>query len=191
MPRLAGVRERIHQPFYDTLVRTTGNPATAIPTATRLFGNANVGNQALTNLQVAGQLASDQTYVALALRAYLFFDGTNARSNYINVMSQLYFTLVLGNKPQFSAPCWYFPAGGGLWGHDSANAIFSNGVPEQSAIAKLARPIIFPVRQNFFCTAEFFVTGSTDARTLLNTGAADDQKVVMFMIDGLQTRDVE
>jgi hypothetical protein len=96
MPRLAGVRERRHQPFYDTLVRTTGNPAPAIGNSTRLFGNANVGQLALTNLQVAGQLASDQTYVALAMRAYLFFDGTNARANYQGVLSQLYFTLTLG-----------------------------------------------------------------------------------------------
>lgn len=191
MPRLAGVRERIHQPFYDTLVRTTGNPATAIATSTRLFGNANVGDLALTNLQVAGQLASDQTYVCLALRCWMYFDGANARTNYQLVMSQLYFTLTLGNKPQFTAPCWYFPAGGGLFGFDSTTAIYNNGVPEQSAIAKLARPIIFPVRQNFNVNAEFFVVGATDARTLLNAGNANDQKVIMFMIDGLQTRDVE
>jgi hypothetical protein len=57
MPRLAGVRERRHQPFWDTLVRTTGDPVPAIPNSTRLFGNANVGNLALTNLQVNAALA--------------------------------------------------------------------------------------------------------------------------------------
>lgn len=191
MPRLAGVRERRHQPFWDTLVRTTGNPAVAIANSTRLFGNANVGNLALTNLQVAGQLASDQTYVALALRAWLYFDGTNSRTNYTLVMSQLYFTLTLGDKPQFVAPCWYFPAGGGIYGLDATTAVFNNGYPSQAAIMKLARPIIVPVRQNFNVNAEFFVVGATDARTLLNAGAADDQKVIMFMIDGLQTRDVQ
>jgi hypothetical protein len=193
LPRLAGVRERRHQPFWDTLVRTTGNPAVAIPNSTRLFGNANVGNLALTNLQVAGQLASDQTYVALALRCWLFFDGTNRRANYLNTMAQLYFTLTLGDKPQFVAPCWYFPAGGGTYGFDAtANlSIFNNGYPSQQAIMKLARPIILPVRQNFNVNAEFFVVGGTNALTLLNTGATDDQKVIMFMIDGLQTRDVQ
>ena len=42
MPRLAGVRERRHQPFWDTLVRTTGAPGTALAQSTNLFGNANV-----------------------------------------------------------------------------------------------------------------------------------------------------
>lgn len=193
MPRLAGVRQRRHQPFWDTLVRTTGDPTTAIAASTRLFGNANVGNLALTNLDVAGQLASDQTYVCLSLRAWLFFDGTNARTNYLGVASQLYFTLTMGDRPQFVAPCWYYPAGGGIWGFNgtAATSIYNHGTPEGSAIMKLARPIILPVRQNFNVNAEFFVIGTTDARATLNSGATDDQKVVMFMIDGLQTRDVE
>ena len=191
MPRLHGVRQRRHQPFWDTLVRTTGDPASSIQPSTRLFGNANVGNLALTNLQVAGQLASDQTYVILSLRTWLYFDGTNARSNYQRVTSQLYFTLTLGDKPQFQAPIWYTPAGGGVHGFDSTTAVFNNGMPSQDAILKLARPIVLPVRQNFNVNMEFFSVGTTDARTLLNTGATDDQKVILFMIDGLQTRDVE
>lgn len=42
MPRLHGVKERRHQPFWDSLLRTTGNPSPAIGASTRLFGNANV-----------------------------------------------------------------------------------------------------------------------------------------------------
>jgi hypothetical protein len=42
MPRLHGVRERRHQPIYDTLVRTTGDPTPAINQQSVLFGNANV-----------------------------------------------------------------------------------------------------------------------------------------------------
>lgn len=191
MPRLAGVRQRLHQPFWDSIVRTTGDPTPTIANRTTLFGNANVGDLSLTNLTVAGQLASDQTYVALALRAWLFFDGTNSRTNYQGTVSQLYFTFNVGSKPMFVAPCWYFPAGGGIYGLDSTTAVFNNGYPSQSAIMKLARPIIIPVRQNFNVVAEFFVVGTTDARATLNTGATDDQKVIMFMFDGLQTRDVE
>jgi hypothetical protein len=193
MPRLHGVRERRHQPFWDSLVRTTGDPAVAIPNTTRLFGNANVGNLALTNLQVAGQLASDQTYVILALRVWLFFDGTNRRANYLGVAAQLYFTLNLGDKPMFVAPCWYHPSGGGVYGYGptAATATWNLGYPSQSAILKLARPIIVPVRQNFNVEATFFAIGTTVALDQLNTGATDDQKVIMYMIDGLQTRDVQ
>lgn len=192
MPRLHGVKERRHQPFWDSLVRTTGDPTPAIQQTVRLFGNANIGRLELTNLQVAGQLASDQTYVILALRAYLYFDGTNARANYLRVSSQLHFTLSLGDKPAFQAPCWYYPAGGGIDGVDSgATVILNNGQPTHESILKLARPIMVPVRQNFAVEAQFFTVGSTNALTTLNTGATDDQKVVMFVIDGLQTRDVQ
>ena len=119
MPRIANVRERRHQPFWDTLIRTTGNPTVPLQNSTNLFGNSNVGNLALTNLQVAGQLASDQTYVILALRAWLYFNGTNRRANYLRVNSQLYWTLIVGEKPMFQGSCWYFPAGGGTWGFDA------------------------------------------------------------------------
>lgn len=191
MPRLHGVKERRHQPFWDTLVRTTGDITPALQSSTRLFGNANVGNLALTNLQVAGQLASDQTYVILALRAYLYFNGTNRRNNYLRVSSQLYFTLTVGDKPAFQAPCWYYPAGGGIWGLDATTSVLSNGDPTQEAILKLARPIMVPVRQNFAVEAQFFTVGSTNALTGLNVGATDDEKIIMFVIDGLQTRDVQ
>ena len=191
MPRLSGYRERLHQPVWDTLIRTTGDPAQQLQNSTKLFGNSNVGDLSRTNLQVAGQLASDQTYVILALRCFLFFDGTNRRANYLNVTSQLFWTLIVGNKPMFQAPCWYHPQGGGVWGFDSAGSIFSNGTPEQAAILKLARPIIVPVRQNFAAQADFFAIGSTNALNGLNTGTTDDVKNIMYMMDGLQTRDVQ
>lgn len=191
MPRLHGVRERRHQPFWDTLIRSTGAPATTINPQTKLFGNANVGNLSLTNLQVAGQLASDQTYVILALRCYLYFNGTNARTFYQQVSSQLFFTLQLGDKPQFVAPCWYHPAGGGIYGLDATTAVFNHGYPSQSAILKLARPIVIPVRQNISVSADFFPVGSTNVLTLINGAAQDDEMIIMYMIDGLQTRDVQ
>jgi len=191
MPRVHGVRERRHQPIWDTLVRSTGSPATTVQPSSKLFGNANVGQLALTNLQVAGQLASDQTYVILALRAWLYFDGTNRRDLYLQTVSQLYFTLSLGDKPQFSAPCWYHPAGGGIYGTDNTASVLNNGYPSQQSILKLARPIVIPVRQNISCNAEFFTVGTTNVLDIINNAATDDQMVIMYMVDGLQTRDVQ
>ena len=192
MPRLHGKRERRHQPFYDSITRTTGAPATAINSTGSLFGNANVGTTALTNLQVAGQLASDQTYIILALRCYLYFNGTNRRANYLRVSSQLWFTLFVGDKPMFQCPAWYFPQGGGIWGYDSGTSVFCNGVPTQEAILKLAKPITVPVRQNFKVDWNFYVMGAaTDALVNLNTGATNDEKCIQFYIDGVQTRDVQ
>lgn len=191
MPRLQGYRERVHQPLYDTLVRTLGDPTPAVQNSARLFGNAVVGDLGRTNMTSAGQLASDQTFVALALRVWLFFDGTNARNNYLGVASQLYWTLVVGQKPMFQVPCWYLPSGGGIWGFNAGNAIANLGTPEQGAILKLARPIIIPVRQNFYAQADWFQVGTDSALDGINTGATDDQKVIMYVIDGLQTRDVQ
>jgi hypothetical protein len=190
MPRIHGVRERRHQPFWDSLIRTTGGPNNIQPSS-RLFGNANIGQLALTNLQVAGQLASDQTYVTLALRLWLYFDGTNARTFYQQVSSQLFCTYSLGDKPQFQHPAWYTPAGGGVFGFDSTTPIYNNGWPSQDAILKLARPVIIPVRQNISVELSFFAMGATNILTLMNSPATDDQINVMYMIDGLQTRDVQ
>ena len=105
--------------------------------------------------------------------------------------SQLYWTLIVGEKPQFQAPCWYLPAGGGIWGFDSTAAVFSNGEPSQEALLKLARPVVVPVRQNFAVQAQFYSIGSVSALDGLNSGATDDTKAIVFMLDGLQTRDVQ
>lgn len=165
------------------MVRSTGSPAATILARSQLFGNANVGNLALTNLQVAGQLASDQTYVVLALRIWLFFDGTNRRALYLQVASQLYTTFQLGDKPQFTAPCWYHPAGGGIWGQTGdTNSFYNHGHPTQQAILKLARPVIIPVRQNISVDATFFAVGTTDVLTILNSAATDDQMVNMALV---------
>lgn len=196
MPRVLGMKQRRHQPFYDTLLRTFGASG-GVQASTRLFGNANVGNTGLTNLQTPGQLASDQTYQILALRVWLSFDGTNLRLLYRGVSNQLYWTLFVGDKPQFQMPSWYFPAGGGTWaatGGTTTAVIANNGVPSQEAILKLAKPIAVPVRQHFSALAEFFTVGSVDVRngaTSLNTGATDDEKTISFILDGVQTRDVE
>lgn len=187
MPRVHGTRERRHQPIYDSLLRTTGAPAATLQPSTKLFGNANVGNLSLTNLQVAGQLASDQTYIAMALRCFMYFVGTNATALFQQVASQLTFTFTLGDKPQFVAPAWYLPAGGGVYGPNDS----SNGWPSQDAILKLARPIVIPVRQNISVDAQFFAIGGTSALTTINGAAVDDQMSVIYMIDGIQTRDVQ
>jgi hypothetical protein len=131
--------------------------------------------------------------VILSLRCWLYFDGADIRPLYQQVTSQLYFTLNLGDKPQFQAPIWYVPAGGGVFGFDTGGpGVFNLGWPSQDAILKLARPIVVPVRQNFNVNMEFFAVGTTDVlSTLINAGATNNQKVIMFMIDGLQTRDVQ
>lgn len=203
MPRLAGVKERRHQPLFDTLVRT--NAVSTVAQTTSLFGNANVGQPALTNLNAPGQLASDQTYVILAMRCQMYFESEAdlapaARTLYMGVANQLFFTLILGEKPQFACGAWYLPAGGGIWSGGAGaqttaglllptiEPIYNNGVPSQESIMKLARPIMVPVRQSISVQAQFNPINTDDIRVTLNALVAS--KVIAFYLDGLQTREV-
>ena len=77
MAKLTNVRERIHQPFWDTLIRTAGLGGTSTQISGResLFTNsARNGNiNALTNLENGSTLPSDQSHVTLALRVFTWF----------------------------------------------------------------------------------------------------------------------
>jgi hypothetical protein len=109
---------------------------------------------------------------------------------YTQTAAQMYFTLVLGDKPQFQAPCWYYPQGGGISGYDSDEPVLNNGLPTQASILKLARPIVIPVRQNILGQVDFFPIGSVDVLDILNEDS-EDVRVIGVMLDGLQTRDVQ
>lgn len=179
MARLLDVRERLHQPFFDSLVRGIG--VSSVGNLTRLFGNANVGQRGLTNLQVAGQLAADQTYILKAVRCALWFQGLNddqfnvafgalpaitnsialnarAEDLYMLCAYGVTFTLEVGSKPMMTAPLWYIPAGGGPTGFTTENSrhIISNGEATQQSILKLAKDIPIAARQNFNIGIEFF-----------------------------------
>lgn len=82
MAKLTNVRERIHQPFYDTLVRTSGIDASvALTDREILFANQARGNDitAITNLQNGSTLPSDQSHVTLALRVFTWFRAPTVR----------------------------------------------------------------------------------------------------------------
>lgn len=224
MPKLLGVRERQHQPIYDSLVRGIGQ--SSVTNLKQLFGNANVGDRDLTNLAVAGQLASDQTFVVKALRCALYFQSindtefsayggitavsTNATSSnsraedlYKLMAYGAYVNFVVGEKTQFFAPLWYFPAGGGIAGATTENSrhVLSNGTPTQEAIMLLAKDVHVPARQNFSVTIEFFPfkvlgegqggTISTSLSPLDYLNEFDGAKLVQVILDGVRTRDVQ
>jgi len=69
MPRLLGYQERINTNVWDAfspseLINPHENYQPRMAEL-RLFGNKNIGREHLTNLQVAGQLATDQTMVIM------------------------------------------------------------------------------------------------------------------------------
>lgn len=211
MARLRDVRERIHQPFYDTLTRGFG--VTSLTNRTPLFGSANINNRALSNMQTAGVFAADATYVLKAVRVVTLFKGlndteftgsynsaitalsnvtaTNARAEdlYEIVSYGATFTLQVGNKPMLNAPLWYAPAGGGPSGTTTENSRhhITNGVPSQEAILRLARDIPVVARQNFSVDIDFFPFLRLGTGANGSTIAADiDPLLYLNQFDGLK-----
>ena len=72
MAKLTNVRERVHQPFRDSLIRTSGYFVSQVQDRATLFAVAG-GDDGRTNLKQGGVLPSDQSMVVLALRVFLWF----------------------------------------------------------------------------------------------------------------------
>lgn len=74
MAKVVTMRERVHQPFYDTLIRTSGYAQGQVQDNTNLFVvNNTQRNEATTNLPSGNTLPSDQSHVTLALRVFAWF----------------------------------------------------------------------------------------------------------------------
>lgn len=78
MAKVVTIRERVHQPFFDTLVRTSGMTPGSLGDTTALFTNSSaaqggVRDSATTNLLNGSTLPSDQSHVVLALRVFTWF----------------------------------------------------------------------------------------------------------------------
>ncbi len=193
MPKLLGIREKIHQPYWDHLILADDQAAAApqVAAQTRLFTGTNLGQLNWTNMPQAGSFSSDSTYVILAIRTWTHFRGTNALAMYHLVGNQMYLTLRIGEKVYFQCPAWYTPAGGGVWGFDSTTPLVNNGTPEQTATMKLGKPISIPARQGFTVLVDLFDVGATSLRTqFLNPVNTSGQREIAVYLDGLFTRDV-
>jgi hypothetical protein len=73
MAKVVTMRERVHQPFYDTLIRTAGMTAGTVQDNTDLFIPGAQRGQANTNLPNGSTLPSDQSHVTLALRCFAWY----------------------------------------------------------------------------------------------------------------------
>lgn len=72
MAKLTNVRERVHQPFRDTLIRTAGYSVGVVQDRTDLFTQAGKSDGD-TNLKNGSTLPSDQSMVVLALRVFAWY----------------------------------------------------------------------------------------------------------------------
>lgn len=182
--------------YYDTLIRADVNqtPNPQVQASTQLFNGTNLGLEYWTNMSIAGSFASDNSYIALCMRCFVWYVGANAATMYTLTATQLYLNFTVADKPQFSGPAWFFPQGGGIWGFDSTTPVMSNGVPQTDAILKFAKPIPIPARQHLKVVANLYdgLAGTSLRQTYLNMVGqqAMGMREIKVMIDGLHTRDV-
>lgn len=123
--RMQGVHQRYWANWYDT-IKITADHATEHDLFSGANMNNRIGNYFLTNLQVPGLLASDQTAVITAY--YVSLSSMDAiRYAADNVIAQVW----LGQKPQHGGPMF-------------VRDLFMGIVP--------LRPLIVPVRQSVLVT---------------------------------------
>jgi hypothetical protein len=81
MPKIVGTRERVHQPFYDSLIRVDGSTDLrtnnlgafgAVQARSQLFLRTGA-DLAISNLTTGGFFPSDQTFVTLDVRVWTYF----------------------------------------------------------------------------------------------------------------------
>jgi hypothetical protein len=263
MAKILNVRERVHQPFRDALLRTAGLSPGGLNATTDLFIQQG-RDEGFTNLKTSAVLPNDSSMIILAARVLQWFRqstlrvtdpeagvlqngdifvdpanpfpavmGADSYGRYNDVYrlhwqcaEGLFWTLGAGDKNSLtSMPSMYFPYGGGLDGdlgttgfsllnegegfsvvHDPL-VHFNNGLPEHTAILRLARAITVTPRQlikaqvtgvGYFAggNQNIFGTNTQGGRDMLNPianlNAVDAvQKVVALTIDGLLSRDVQ
>lgn len=135
MPKILNVRERVHQPFRDSLCRLSGWVAGAVQDNTDLFTVGGSKNDAETNLKNGSTLPSDQSFVALVLRVFLWFKNPQQRGPTVVVAGGT-------NYPQSNGDFQFNGAGST---YDAAQSAVANGQ---------APATIEDVHRNYFQASE-------------------------------------
>jgi hypothetical protein len=79
MPKIVGTRERVHQPFYDSLLRTDGQSDLRVNSNGNVISNRSQlflrsgADLSVSNLTTGGTFPSDQTFITLAVRVWTYF----------------------------------------------------------------------------------------------------------------------
>ena len=217
MAKIVGIRQQRVQYFYDTLFRARGSLTTAIGQQTSLFSAATPGDLLRTNLQTAGQLASDQTFLTYAVRHELYLRPTGASNSaggnglanqtdidlrsaglFRDIIHHTTYQFKVDSKVEFEGFWAMTPAGGGTWGFlsDSVDVNFVNGEPSSRAIYVLPLPIAVTQRQAIALIETFGDipsgggTGAAAVTILTNLNNFQGVKIGRGYIDGYHSRKV-
>jgi hypothetical protein len=198
MGRISGMKEKLHMPLYDAFVVAAGQTVQQALAAqrnqqtVRYFVDLQNKSRLETNLQSAGQLPSQNTYEARALRVVLSrvpdyqIGGAGAVFTTQDFLGDLIFnsvtTLLVGEKVMMEMPTFYFPAGAGVV--SAAGALATHGEPDPMATFRFSEPVTIEPQQAFRVDLTF---PNIPARA----AAAGGEFRLWMVLDGYLTRDVQ
>ena len=201
MVRLEGFRERRDTWFFDTAFAPELEPKFddwgGRSVVARLFGNRNVGVQHLTNLQVAGVLAADQTFDIDAVLCQIWADGEEEETRrFLDTLEAgVSVTIIIGDKPYHKTPLIPIEFGSPPEGLEEDEEEAPGFVPIvlsdeerkkrncRSYGSDLKTPLRVPARQNFSPQVFF----SPEAKAVIESFKG--KKQLRVWVGGTQTRD--
>jgi hypothetical protein len=120
MAKILNIRERVHQPYRDALLRTAGYSAGALQSTTDLF-IAQGRSEGFTNLKTSAVLPNDSSMIILAARVMQWF-----RAPVLRVISGQGIPTRNGDIGPISAVAWTWPGGAGQVGIGNAQGTFED-----------------------------------------------------------------
>jgi hypothetical protein len=185
MPRIHYNRERRDMVFYDTVRVEENTPMI------HMFGNANVGAQWLTNLQIAGQLGGpDGTFLIQGFAMRLI--GTSSEEEEV-LLDHFLIHPQMGGRPLMQLTGSMLSTKRFIQEElkdQEKEAIHPPEAPREPETSRrmgyqLAKPILVPVRQNFQVLLEF-------RREILGVRVSIDVPLVArVMVFGIQSRIIQ
>jgi len=208
MARVAGMKEKLHSPLYDSIfVRgANGGSAQRLTDAVtdsrvlRFFVDVQNKTRLETNLQAAGVLPSLNSFEARAMRVVVSSlveipveqGEPPIQQNEARFIADLIYnsvtTLLVGEKTMIEMPTYWFPAGAGVspGGGVVANIILQNhGEPNHLNSFRFAEPVFIESQQNFRVEIAFPHDLPPTVREALGPYR------IWVVLDGYLTRDVQ
>jgi len=219
MAKILNLKERVHQPFRDALVRTYGTFTGTLQRQADLFLQTG-RDEGFSNLKSGAQLPNDSSFVMLAARVFLNFRNPNGNANpdgtigaagvvimngnqpgdiydvqrlYYQSAEQIFWTIGSGEKDSLrSVPTWYLPAGGNITG-DVGGATdmvhFQNGDATHGAILRIARAITITPRQLIRVSASMVPLPTGGNAAAFGTTVAVNGRDMTSVVDSLNAPD--
>ncbi|MCL6500701.1 MAG: hypothetical protein K6T16_01555 [Candidatus Pacearchaeota archaeon] len=134
-------QETFDYELYDTVTLATGT--------NRFFGNTEASQgSAITNMQQPNLLPVGQIFRIheIAFAGDSDISLASAKALIKNTVLKLF----INNKQYFTALCFRLPAGGGLYGSDSAGALAVNGNPSAVSTYRFKRVLVIDSSTPFY-----------------------------------------